>query len=299
MSLGLNYLIDFSGPRICGDIINRKKTILDVNLGYTFVQSEKYPGYMVYGNEAESDYKMVVLGGSTTDGAAFAFKSWSELLYEKMNNRNLTIYNGGVFGYKSAHELLKLVRDAINLKPNMIISYSGEYPFSAGYTLQIFDFARRNLEDAFDENSCRVQTNLKNDFVVQGIKTEEDSFGTWLRNERCMYAICKEFNIEFYGFCQPILLSKENKNELEEDMEIEFIENAKVPDASFDFRKLMKERAVEERYSYIRDLSGIFDNVQGVYLDVCHVSEYGNKLIADAIYKEICTNTTLAYENIE
>ena len=52
------------------------------------------------------------------------------------------------------------------------------------------------------------------------------------------------------------------------------------------YRKLMKERNIIDTHSYIFDLSDIFDE-HDVYLDVCHVNEEGNKIIADKVWEKV------------
>lgn len=121
-----------------------KRYILDTNLGHNFLADSKYPGIMVYGDDTAEDFKIAVLGGSTTDGKFTFFKSWPELMYEELGNqnfKNVTVYNGGVSGYASGQELLKLIRDMIPLKPDMVIVYDGfndlnyrnPYPLTSGY----------------------------------------------------------------------------------------------------------------------------------------------------------------------
>lgn len=90
--LGLRYYIDYECAVREYGIATDAKCCLDVNLGQSYLTESKYPGIIVYGTENHSDYKIAVLGGSTTDGAAFPFQSWSRILYEKL----VYTWGGGV-----------------------------------------------------------------------------------------------------------------------------------------------------------------------------------------------------------
>lgn len=53
------------------------------------------------------------------------------------------------------------------------------------------------------------------------------------------------------------------------------------------FRDKLQSRKRENAYEFIYDLSSVFDDVHDVYMDICHVCEKGNKIIAGAIYDVI------------
>ena len=87
-------------------------------------------------NKFEKTIKFITLGGSTTDGY-FTYAnqfSWPYYFYEicneKFNRKNIycDVKNGGVGGFSTSRELLKLFRDIINpaeLESNFIISLNG------------------------------------------------------------------------------------------------------------------------------------------------------------------------------
>jgi len=73
---------------------------------YQCSNGEKLYGFDLYGKK-DAKYKIVTLGGSTTDSTLFGIKSWPLKLYELINNSDVCIYNGGIVGYDSAQELIK------------------------------------------------------------------------------------------------------------------------------------------------------------------------------------------------
>lgn len=277
----------------------KKKYILDTNLGHNFLSDSKYPGIMVYGDDKENNFKIAVLGGSTTDGRTSFFKSWPELMYEELGKRsfkNITIYNGGVSGYASGQELLKLIRDMLPLKPDMIIVYDGfndlnygnQYPLTSGYLKKVFEVARENIENDNGEDLFMGEVS-----ICQGIETKKDIFDTWLSNIRTMYAVAKEQNILFYSFCQPVLDSKIGKTNAEKNMLLSAYSLTMVKLINGSFRKRICQMA--QLPGYIHDLSHIFDNVSDVYKDYCHVWEKGNQIIASEITKTILPELCRVY----
>lgn len=270
----------------------KRRNILDTNLGHNYLTDGKYPGITIYGEDKEKDFKIGVLGGSTTDGKIFSFKAWPELMYEELHNRgldNITVYNGGVSGYASGQELLKLIRDMIPLKPDMIIVYDGlidlsygnPYPLTSGYLSKVFEFAKENIEN--DEDDSVI--NGENEPICQGIEAKKDIFSAWAENIRTMYAVSSERNISFYSFCQPMLGSKNGKTEEEENMllSVNSPELFRLMEGSF--RKRISQMVKLPKYMY--DLSHIFDDEKEVYMDHCHVWEKGNEIIAREIIKVI------------
>ncbi len=287
--IGHKNYICFQGGNY--EAANRKQ-IMDVNLGNNYLADSKYPGITVYGDDKEKDFKIAVLGNSTTDGKLFSFRSWPELMYDELHNKGLehiTVYNGGVVAYTSGQELLKLIRDVIPLKPDMIIVYDGfcdmtlrlPYLLTNGYLNKIFKFASENMEN--DEVDGLFYE--KNGSVYYGIETNQDRFEKWLSNMRTMHAIASDRNIRFYGFCQPMLSSKNGKTEDEKNILLSVDSPVINHLINESFRKQLNQ--MTELPVYIQDLSHIFDDEKDVYMDHCHVWEKGNQIIAREISRII------------
>ena len=284
--LGFRYFEDYICCGYLQDITAVRKNVLDVNLGYSYVSQSKYPGFAVYGSEKKENYKIVTLGGSTTDDSLYPFKSWTQLLYEKLEGRNMTVYNGGVGGYVSGQELLKLIRDVLRLEPDMVIVYDGfndaemssQYPFMFNYLDKIFEYAGSHIEtDTYIEDT--------NEAICRGIISKRDKFENWLSNIRTMYAITKERNISFFSFCQPVLCSKIGKSVAEKNMLLSMMSSKAANRIEESFRNYMRQ--MDNIPDYMYDLSYIFDNETDIYMDECHVWEKGNHIIAQEIKKII------------
>lgn len=300
---GLKYFKNYYVKDYRFDVTINQKTILDINLGNNYLAGSKYPGVMIYGDEKEDDFKIAVLGGSTTDGTMYPFKSWPQLLYEELGRGgdNITIYNGGVCSYTSGQELIKLVRDILQLKPDMIIVYDGynnlafnsypQYPFAFLYLEKVFEYAKIHMDDEDDI----AYMDEKGVSVCMGIESGQGRFDNWMSDIRAMHAIAAENNISFFSFCQPTLYSKK-RNTLREKNMLLSMHNAVISIFRKEsFRKHMEQ--VKELPDYMYDLSHIFDEEDDVYIDVCHVWEKGNSIIAREIKKIIFSKVAAGKNN--
>ncbi len=285
--LGLSYFKDYFVKEYTWDITRKRKNILDINLGHNYLSDSKYPGFEVYGEERKENFKIVVLGNSTTDGVSHPFKSWPQLLYEQLGGRSITVYNGGVWGYTSGIELIKLIRDVLWMTPDMIIVCDGindlnnnvQYPFKNVYLDKAFEYAKLHLKEN-DNNFDRNDIPL-----CRGIESQYDRFENWLTNIQTMYAVAKERNICFFSFCQPVLTSKKVMTVREKNMLLSIKSTAISLQIREAFRNRMEQMSCKPQYMY--DLSNIFDEEDDVYMDICHVWEKGNRIIAEEIKKVI------------
>ena len=208
-NMGLKYGVHFKEIRIMTDNAIRESRMgkygckLDPLLGYTITYpetSESCNQYVVLGDSKNSDLKIMILGGSTSDiGLYQPEKSWPEFLWEQLGKR-VVIYGGGIGGYNSRQECLKLLRDIGSIKPDIVISYSGVndigpmcvegHPFIHDYQLT----AMRNIDSSFP--------------VDEGFTSKEDRGTLWLRMEESMCAIAQACGCKFYGILQPAFYNK-------------------------------------------------------------------------------------------
>lgn len=134
-TMGLSYGIEYIYWTNNGYNFDvRKRYILDIHFGHNFIaEDEQLPGFRVFGNK-DAKLKIVTMGGSTTDPYVYNFPCWSELLYEKFIERGMDVcvICGGCAAYKSAQELIKLIRDVIPLRPDIVLDYTGFNDSKAG-----------------------------------------------------------------------------------------------------------------------------------------------------------------------
>lgn len=291
---------------------------LDPVLGYSkFSEEKKSLLFIKHRWFSEDDAKgigngapvrIAVLGGSTTDENAVKNKSWPEYLCEYLRNHNISyeLYNGGMFGYNASQELLKLIRDVVQLKPDICISYSGvnntfqntqwsevqcveKFPFIHKYQKAIYDSLDLHIDIFGSEEKGAKCMEL-------GMEYSGDWDDFWISQIRMQKAICEEFSIKYVSVLQPNFFTK--KCFMERDQELLAWNNMCIENGTlkfFDdvFSKLWDENKEFQtnisdkikNIDYIYDMRSIFDDIDDVYIDILHVCSLGNKIIAKKIYE--------------
>ncbi len=293
--------------------LTKEAKCYDVTLSYNRKMFD-IEGFELFGNLDNPDAKKIVaLGGSTTESTYLFIKGWAQYLAEMLNSNNIptVIYCGGVAGYSSSQELLKLIRDVLPLKPDLVISYSGlndlygypkptevirnGRPFITHFQVEFIEKIMQKLLET--QTNLPVMHDLMWDdkgmnTVYFGLKNDKSSSELWLDNTRIMHSIAKEFNIDFISFFQPFAFNGFYKI----DKVQKILYNRKSPTCIIDGYKKWGEpyaadvkKIIEavKKYDYIYDFSKIFENHPAVYFDASHVYEHGNQIIAKSIYEKI------------
>ncbi|MCM1154144.1 MAG: hypothetical protein NC489_15150 [Ruminococcus flavefaciens] len=284
-SLGYRELYDYAPAWERG--LDR---IYDPHLGYICITVESgkdYNGfYTVPANSDTKEYRILILGGSTSDPWCTPVKLWCQFLWEicQEHGYNVEIIIGGTMGYASAQELEKLVRDGINLNVDLVISYSGAN--------DIFDRGEYPFLNLFQLDTCTIFDNKEKGLKSsRGLKRRNvDPYYEWIQNERMMHGILNEFQIPFLAVYQPVLWSKGGKKYIDEItkekmhrstiVDIEGYEMA-IKNANSARAKIKYDA---ENIEWIYDFTTIFDNEPEVYVDVVHCTEKGNRIIAEKMF---------------
>lgn len=275
----------------------------DPTFGCNIVSPDtRFPGFFVYGDPENMNAKRIVtLGGSTSDPSIYYFRNWSEILYKNLNDCGIeaVVFAGGVAGFGSSQELLKLIRDIPQLNPSVVISYSGvnnlyllrDYPFLIEYQLEICRF----LEEYSGNNKKTPQliNRPAHQKPAAGVKTDTekiDKYDYWINNEKLMKCFCDIHGFNFLCFLQPNLLSVEKEKLGADDKEYLLnrsfmgkygITPQMYGQAAMQFREKIRN---DKNKTWLFDLSAIFDdNIDDIYLDAIHVNEKGNEIIAKKI----------------
>lgn len=94
---------------------------MDPYLGYALE-----PALEVFGAKQCSDVlRIVTLGGSTTDPHNKGH--WPGVFSQILEAKGIAaqVFNGGVGSYSSKQEVIKLIRDALSLSPDVVVSVDG------------------------------------------------------------------------------------------------------------------------------------------------------------------------------
>ena len=140
------------------------------------------PGWAVYGEESESELRIMTLGGSTSS-EVFYPENWISKLYKKITRvgKHVVIYNGAHPGNAVFHELNRLTRDIRRLKPDIVISLSG-----------------------YNDMACSNS--------MFEVLENENLFERWRRMESYMKLIAETEGARYYAFLQPTNSSPENQD---------------------------------------------------------------------------------------
>ena len=272
-----------------GPLMIEREYIMDTNLGYADQQGTR----TLFGlSRSKKIYKVAVLGGSTSDCNLYYERSWTQQMVDIANQADIGIevYVAATAGNMSSQEMMRLIRDILKKKPDIVISYSGvnectqsvkNHPYSHNYMKIIFDSLMNSQKgvDFFDAG-------IRNSYSM-GEEHEDD---VWLANERIMNAICKEFGIPFLCFLQPNILTKKpySSNDLELLEHCDSIWPGDMRSVIRDFYKSAKEKVQE--YPWIFDLTGLFDAIHDeVYFDTNHLLQKMNCYLAKHIFDVIMT----------
>ena len=253
--------------------------IYDVNLGLTW--KSKHQGFEIFEPKySEKDFcTIVTLGGSTTDPYLCNLKSWSEYLWDSLNKMgiNARVVVGGVASYTVTQEWIKLYRDVIPMKPDMVISYSGTNDLRSFYYVENHNFSLKyyveNINKACKRGLIRnsLGRNEKVTCVTSGPEGVEDRAEHWIRCERMMHAVCEMEGISFYGFLQPygknLWLKEKGLDVIPED----------------DLYEKTRSIIADISEEWLVDFTDIFSEKEDVFFDRAHVYEKGNMIIATKI----------------
>lgn len=258
----------------------RQEYRLDANMGYNLAADENIPGFKSFGS-VKNNEKIVILGNSTSDPCLFPFKCWAEFFSEKMEGKNVLC--GAVSGHMSPQELLKLIRDVIPLNPEKVICYSGFQDINNMFRDSAYPFIHRYQKEMLrTSNIDRWIDIYYTKGYSYGVESGFSHYMLWKNSMRMMYAICREFDIEFYAVLQPSIFNKLNclgKRDWEIVLHYELRDEYIDHFASF-FNEYEQDHWKPD---WLYDFTGIFHDVDGVYLDNCHVNETGNRIIAEKI----------------
>jgi hypothetical protein len=280
---------------------------------------------------------IVCLGGSTTEPFLLRYKedaegkriiiangTWSEELSRMMESKQIrgTVFCGGTGGYTTSNDLLRLLRDVLDIKPDLVISYGGvndlftrrDFKMYNYFSYRYYKNNNQQLPKGFIFPNIVRYLSLRESErerimdLYGGVKSELNEADYMVRNWKIMNEICKLHNIKFYGVFQPCVGSTEKTRNEEKLMSETWLINYLHDDAlwrsCFDVLAqnydLMKPEIL--KYDFMYDFSDIFDEqdfsiIYPFQFDWCHVSQEGNRIVAENMFKmlfEDKTTTNLA-----
>lgn len=284
---GFAYLKEFnfiSGARFQTAL--SKASPLDPNVGHSTLANNEY-GCRLLGINRLQDIKVAINGASLVDETCFNWKIWPELLYEELaaQNKPVTFMLCSSYGHITSQCLLKLIRDILPLKPDIVIDYCpldndclyGEWmtaPFVIGYQNKILSYVRGQIKDRF-ENKLVENVNL-------GYIKKQRTAEVILENIHMSKVLCDSKGIRYICVLPPSIITQQAC--ALEDVELQWI-LAKRKRAFLKIHEEIEEKMPEEVRKCIVDARTWIDGYDGMFYDQFHMKEDGNRIIADRMMK--------------
>jgi len=294
LQLGLEknrFSSSYDGRRLFRDIV------IDSRLG--LMNNRK--GYLPIIHQAnkKTNLRIGILGNSTSDAGLYNSTSWSEMMLDilESNGINAKIYNAAYRSYTVEDELLSLSRYLLPLELDIIISYSGtcdmrrKNPYGNGYAEFFFNNSINVLEKEENGNGMVLLAVKENLSTKNTQKNDcyEDIFEParhWVDVQQMMHSICADRGIRYIGVLQPTMLSKKFLTTMENQWSPLARERCLRENVYIHMHTLWNE--VVESTSWAYDFTGIFDDCnEEIFRDICHVTDLGNKIIAERITEVI------------
>jgi len=288
VGMGYEYLKDFNF--MAGASKQGKLTAsspVDPILGWGVSKKEtSIDGAKIYGDIDNAQYKIAIVGGSVAESCYYSWKTWPEILYEKLieKGENVAIISGGVIGYTSSKVLLKFVRDILPYKPDVLIDYNvilndvgyglmNDTPYITGYQRKMMSRVNKKINDIYREQLV-VE-------CVWGNQRKKDAVKVLSDNVRTLRAICQEFDINYLCILHPNMYTKKlcsyKEKELYQVCSKHHIDNSAI------FYERFEEEIRLHNMDYIIDGRNWMDEYVDIYYDYCHMYEDGNSVIADRV----------------
>ncbi len=240
-------------------------------------------------NCVDGNRKIAILGNSTSDATFTYCKSWGEYFYERLQKDGIraSVWCGAMLRVNSGQELWKLIRDVIPQKPDLVINVSGVCNIEANYEKElleghfyIWNYQKEFLEEKMKRKKIRMGQKKKQRIrgISFGLEDKRSWAEWWVEDMRLMHAICAEFGITFRAVLQPNLYAGDYKaTGLEHTAK-----DREYPKRVKGWYEQVKQLIADK--PYIWDFTTIYDGMENIYWDTCHVYEKGNRIMA----KKVC-----------
>jgi lysophospholipase L1-like esterase len=268
-------------------------------------------------DKANKKVRIFMFGGSTIwgTGARDEFTIPS-LVGSELSKRglNVEVLNFGELGYVNTQELIRLYLEfrRKNL-PDLVVFYDGANDMFSAYqqrlagnpqnesnrvnefnatkggrkksmklfldSLMTFSFAR--FVTGFIDRKIKI-----NNYTEQETdKLASETVDIYFENVNLISYLEGKYGFKTLFYWQPIIFNKLNLSQYEQ-------KEAEKVDYQRQFvtavRDKIRENQLSEKSAKVHDISDIFEDLRKpVFLDLCHISEYGNSVVANRIAKDI------------
>ena len=268
-------------------------------------------------------FRIFVTGGSTLFGNYASSDKTTipgnlqSLMSKFESNKEIEVYNLGVFARSSFGEVYDLKQDFLQYEPDLIIVYDGwndlyqnfnkyEEGKTTSYLTnlsKIFGILKRNYA------TLQITLNLIDALQIQKAEATPDpknmqiKADAWVKNWDDICQIGKQKNFNVILFLQPVLGTG---NKPLSNWENHILETKGYTSVVPYYHYLQEKISIlNEKCLAAYDISEIFNNVdKPIYITMGHMSDFGNNIVADEIFRltkpylvnELSVNSNLVNE---
>ena len=289
----------FDNDMLKWNFIPYRHLVPDQHMSTSNVNSDGFRGSEIDQNKDKETTRIFVVGGSTVFGVGVsdndAIPAQLQKIYDSSEIKNVEIINAGIPANMSFDELDLIKENIVNYQPDIVIIYDGFNDIANNYrdaskeNVSVNELILRTLMK--NESYLTPNVILKNYFkwksdnrsTTFNSETINEKVSIWTKSLDKVCAIGKENNFQTIIVLQPFLatgskiLSQEEKNYAEKYDSVTMAKHYQVFSDHLD-----EFKNCENTF----DLRNIFDSHnETLFFDQAHLGPYGNKIIAEKLYK--------------
>ena len=281
---------------------NIRRNLPNQDLNTFSTNSFGFRGSEVDIEKGENEYRIIMVGGSTTFGMGSTSNDTTipAFLEKKLNDNldlDITIINAGIMAATSREEIFYIENDLIKFNPDLIIVLDG-YNDSFNIKLSDVDVSeeyRRYDKDEFKETLQKyvelialpnVIYQYTKDYVqIQYLTEDIKNANTqkWLERWNDVCQLSKQNDFELFVMLQPMIGTSDREIH---EVEKQVLKEPRTKKALELLDSL--GNSLDKLQCKSSDIRNTFDGInEQVYFDEVHSGDFGNNIIAERIFIEI------------
>ncbi|WP_268544146.1 SGNH/GDSL hydrolase family protein [Candidatus Nitrosotenuis cloacae] len=304
-----NYSDDFR-KKMCSDYKNLKYDVSAIRknepnqkLDTLSINSLGFRGPEMQFNKEPDEYRIVLVGGSTTFGMGAPSDSSTipayleDMLQDKFGTK-IKVINAGVIAAGSVEEAYYIKKELIQLRPDLIIVFDG---YNDAFNIKLSEinenveyeklekrtFIERIGKKYFSELAFpnviyqSIHDDMQIRYLTEDVKKENTK--KWINRWNEICHLGKETGFELLVTVQPMVGTSDRKlTPIEEE-----IHSKAKTQKIIEFLNALGE-SVDEIDCASADLRHTFDGVnEQVFFSAVHTGSFGNKIIAEKMYEKV------------
>lgn len=259
-------------------------------------------------------YRIFCFGGSTmlSTGARDNYtipSELSKLIHENFPNKKYTVTNFGHSGYNRNTETIQLQQELLKGNiPDLVIFYDGVnevvttyenkeagLPSNTFYLKNSFgishNYAQKITHLLQTSNIIKAVRAIKpkksslNNSSISNEELSKKALSNYKNNITLCNALANAYGFEVFNFFQPVIYSKTTPSESEK----EFSKSGEYMKELY--HRFYSDVNLNSELKSSNNFFNISDALNGkestLYFDFCHISEIGNKIVADTIFSHL------------